>query len=168
MKHGWNGSQGQKGFTLIELIVIIAILGILAAVAVPKFVDLKDEANKSAAEGVLGAANGAAAMNFAAVLVGKTAANRPSYDGTNCTTALVESGACLLEAMEEIPAGWKADVTANCEGKGNIATGDAPGGCIYSDADGGGDVDATEYIIAIKTKEAAGPPAVKAVLKKSW
>lgn len=36
--------KNKKGFTLVELIVVIAILGIIAAIAVPKFGSLQDEA----------------------------------------------------------------------------------------------------------------------------
>jgi len=39
----------QKGFTLIEIIAVLVILGILAAVAIPRFMDLTDEASKKAA-----------------------------------------------------------------------------------------------------------------------
>ena len=43
---------GQKGFTLIEIVMVLVLLGILAAVAVPKYFDLKDEAEKRAMETV--------------------------------------------------------------------------------------------------------------------
>jgi MSHA pilin protein MshA len=56
----------QNGFTLIELVMVIVILGVLAAVALPKFVDLKGDAQTAATQGVAGAISSASVINYSA------------------------------------------------------------------------------------------------------
>ena len=44
----------QKGFTIIELIVVILLLGILTATALPRFLDVTDEAHQAVIDAVIG------------------------------------------------------------------------------------------------------------------
>ena len=67
--------QSQRGFTLIELVMVIVIIGILAAVAIPKFVNLKGDAETAATLGVAGALSSAAAVNYASRSVNATYGN---------------------------------------------------------------------------------------------
>ena len=79
--------QNQRGFTLIELVMVIVILGVLAAVALPKFVDLKGDAQAAATLGVAGGLSSAATVNYAARSVNSAKGNAVA-DCTDVGTAL--------------------------------------------------------------------------------
>ncbi len=57
--------SNERGFTLIELVVVIVILGILGAVAVPKFVNMKERAIISSMEDLVGALQTASTLAHA-------------------------------------------------------------------------------------------------------
>lgn len=64
----------QAGFTLIELVAVIVLLGILAVTALPRFVDLQEDARIAVLDGTRGALQGAMAQTYAASLIAGTAA----------------------------------------------------------------------------------------------
>lgn len=117
----------EKGFTLIELVMVIVILGILTAVAVPKFVDLKTEAQASALQGVVGAISSASAVNYA----GRSAnvAKGSATQGLTCQTA----AAVILEGG--IPAGYTLNNVAALVAGANT--------CAVTQTDGSASANAT-------------------------
>ena len=59
----------SAGFTLIELVIVIIILGILAVTAAPKFLNLQEDANKAAADGVRAAITSSAQLVYSKAVI---------------------------------------------------------------------------------------------------
>lgn len=49
-----NNVKKSSGFTLIELVIVVVILGFLAVTAIPKFIDLTEQAKQANIEGMAG------------------------------------------------------------------------------------------------------------------
>lgn len=70
----------QGGFTLIEIVMVLVLLGILSAVAVPKYFDLRDQAEAQAAKAFVAEYQSRLNAKFAMEILKNTNSCSQAYD----------------------------------------------------------------------------------------
>lgn len=123
----------RKGFTLIELVTVIVILGILSAVALPVYLDYRQDAKIAACKGVLGAVR-AAIANYYAHSTTTSGGGVLMYPALTDITTI---GNVMTDVVADNPftAGTpKNTVAASAAAKGTVSG--AAGGWLYDAANG--------------------------------
>ena len=89
----------SSGFTLIELVIVVVILGFLAVTAIPKFIDLTDQAKQANIEGMAGGF----ATGVSLVRAQWEAEARPNDGGTPKQNFTTYDGTVVYLTVEDIP-----------------------------------------------------------------
>jgi MSHA pilin protein MshA len=93
--------KNQSGFTLIELVIVIVLLGVLAAIAVPRFVNLEDDAQRVSLSSTAAAITSAMNINYAECAVNghSTVASPACRPIDNCSDAseVINGGVAALQ-----------------------------------------------------------------------
>jgi len=116
----------QAGFTLIELVVVIVILGLLAAAALPRFINVTQDARIASLNGIAGGLRTAASLARAEYIV----------TGNNAATSVTMDGATVTVLDETTNPGRGGRPTGANGGIGDDGTLVAPAGGAMPDPDG--------------------------------
>ena len=129
--------RNERGFTLIELILVIVVLAIMAAVAIPKFIDIRGDAKRAATQGALGGVRSAIGNYKATQIVKGLTPEIPALasltDGTTVLDGTVPDNPYSTQAIKNNV----EDVPGTAKGTVACGNGSTKGWCYNSSATSG-------------------------------
>ncbi|QYJ78469.1 pilus assembly FimT family protein [Shewanella acanthi] len=137
-----------KGFSLIELVIVIVILGLLAATAIPRFLNVTDDAEDASVDGVAGGLS--TAVSFVR--------SQWEVDGRQNSTVILDGSSVSLDPRFGFPTGIGAtDATAmsdaSCQQVFSTILQNAPRNVLYTE-------DARNQRYTVRVIDGAGGSAI--------
>ncbi|QSX29681.1 prepilin-type N-terminal cleavage/methylation domain-containing protein [Shewanella cyperi] len=117
----------QQGFSLIELVIVIVILGLLAVTAIPRFLNVTDDAEAASVDGVTGGLS--TAVGFVRA--------QWEVDGRNNASVLLDGTSIALDTRFGYPTGLvntsaTSMTDASCQEVFNTILQSAPRNVLYN------------------------------------
>ncbi|QFU25465.1 type II secretion system GspH family protein [Shewanella eurypsychrophilus] len=143
-----NYRNRQQGFSLIELVIVIVILGLLAATAIPRFLNVTDDAENASLDGVSGGLS--TAVGFVRA--------QWEVDGRNNSTVILDGVEIALDTRFGYPTGLtNTSATSmsdtSCQQVFNSILQSAPRNVIYTE-------DARNQRYTVKVIKGVGIPLI--------
>ncbi|GGB62788.1 prepilin-type N-terminal cleavage/methylation domain-containing protein [Shewanella inventionis] len=134
----------QQGFSLIELVIVIVILGLLAATAIPRFLNVTDDAEDASVDGVAGGL--ATAVSFVRA--------QWEVDGRSNTSVVLDGTTVSLDTRFGFPTGTTntsatAMTNATCQEVFDSVLQNAPRNVLFNQ-------DASDQRYTVRVQNAVG------------